>query len=215
MLTESRFAETFLLQAQAAEPRPRAGRRGMLGEGLVRKWVWPDTTSHSIHSMPNSRYPRGLHRTHGYRSNSFPLIPFEMVNISNHAAWAVGLRVLNAKLLVAFWEPVSSFSYNSSASKLLLGESGISLPPTLLTPAGHCQCSAVKDTAVLPPTLCLYSFFPPLSFCIIGVCHCQMKLLICSQGEAKLCLTRFLAGVRWDDSLGGRGDVSGCHLFLL
>lgn len=161
MLTESRFAETFLLQAQAAEPRPRAGRRGMLGEGLVRKWVWPDTTSHSIHSMPNSRYPRGLHRTHGYRSNSFPLIPFEMVNISSHAAWAVGLRVLNAKLLVAFWEPVSSFSYNSSASKLLLGESGISLPPTLLTPAGHCQCSAVKDTAVLPPTLCLYSFFPP------------------------------------------------------
>lgn len=69
------------------------------------------------------------------KDQTLPLIYFKPV--SSSAAQVLHFQAIKAKLLVGFWEPSSSFSYNSSISKLLLGKSGILLPPTLLTPAGH------------------------------------------------------------------------------
>lgn len=77
----------------------------------------------------------GLHRTDGHSFDSFLWLSWTG-NISSCTAQTICLRAVNAKLLVAFWQPISSFSCNSSASKLLLGDC-ILLPPTLLTPTGH------------------------------------------------------------------------------
>lgn len=54
VLLDSRLTETFLLPAWAAEPRPHTGRRGMLAEGVARKWVWLAAASQSSSAVKDT-----------------------------------------------------------------------------------------------------------------------------------------------------------------
>lgn len=103
VLIDSRLVETFLLPAWATEPRPSTGRRGILAEGVVRKWVWLATASQNScgWALPGSRYPQPA-QNRRLQSRLFSPIAFEPVNISSSAARAVRLRAVNAKLSVTF-----------------------------------------------------------------------------------------------------------------